>query len=230
MGRRKGSLNKTTLASGKRTRAAVKAGRFPAPKPGRPGGAKTRREPDNPHDSRIRDRAEALALLLIESGANPNEAAVAAVTEVKDKRGVIRAVEAEMMCDEAGPWVPIEGKVPPSLEELANLQPDFDLDDLADCDGSPERWVSPLFAKQKGRRVPKGRIALAAAGIVVEPHKGISGDVEAVAKRIRPAAKAMAEASLRAAEAYCKAIEQYAERHGFKRTPDDWGGWRFDAS
>lgn len=215
MGRRKGSLNKSTLEHGTRTRAAVKAGLFPTGQPGRPRGSKNKRVGSD------RDRAEILALLFIEAGANPNAAARAALTEIKHGYDSIAAAEQAQALEEWDAAITIDAQPSIASKQVrVQIRPGSDDRD----EGFPTRWIGPAFAAQAGRRKPAGRVVLEASGVEAEPHKGATNDADTLAKRLRPIVKDKAAAADRAAKAYCDAVLAYEADHGLIRVSDD-GDW-----
>jgi integrase len=191
--------------------------------------------------SEVQKRALQYAL----AGAPTYSAAAAALTEKVDAARVW-AVQSALSAVEAGPFVPIDeigkfqsapnpGYVPPTEEDVENarrwleydsnsttveMHPDDPAADTDD-DGNDYLWIPSAFLEH-------GKRKLREAGVKLADHD--SEEFHALKRYAGRHKKRIEARQARAAEAYCKAIEEYAERHGFKRVSDDWGGWRFDAS
>lgn len=211
-------------------------------------------KPKRGRPKKIPSTVETKALAYAVAGAPGHTAAVAALTEEEADPARIWAVQLSLGAAEGGNviWIDESGEfrnapnlvyVKPTEEDVENARRSLERDRTSasvemhpdnpaadtDDDGNDYLWIPSAFLEH-------GKCKLVEAGVKVTPYDdprkyGDTGErkgVNTLTRYVIRHARAQAEASLRAAEAYCKAIEEYAERHGFKRTPNYWGGWHFD--
>lgn len=143
----------------------------------------------NAGDAALLEEATGMARQMAEAGiGNPNAVAVAALYEVDhgdEGRAAIADAEAALALahwEAIGPVVVIDNSVlPPSAEELAHAQRGPDPDG-GDEPGFPERWLSPAFQSDEGRKL------LATAGLEIPPSRddgrGVGREVGAIAQNV----------------------------------------------